>query len=193
MEDHGQNLALFQQIQCFSAPHRHLMGEYPVHLPALSDQVRMHIALQGDVGVGMSQQLAKGLYIAPRLQTGRCKGVAQRVRAYLPDGRLLQIRLNAFPIATGFGGFRFTAGQEPCSIAGASAQLFQHNKQLIRDWNFPAGGAGFRRLNDHLCMAVSTGNSADRPVDPQRAKFQVKITPLQAANLTNSKPQFQPQ
>ena len=153
----------------------------------------MYIALQGDVGVGVSQQLAKGLYIAPSLQAGRCKGVAQRVRAHLPDGRLLQIRLNAFPIATGFGGFRFAAGQEPCSIAGASAQLFQHNKQLLWEWNFTAGGAGFGCLDDHLCMAVSTGNSADRPIDVQRAKFQVKIAPLQAANLTNSKPQFQPQ
>ena len=36
MEDRGKNLALFQQIQCFSTPHRHLIGEYPVHLPALS-------------------------------------------------------------------------------------------------------------------------------------------------------------
>lgn len=88
----------------------------------------MHIALQGDVGVGVSQQLAKSLYIAPRLQTSGSKGVAQRVRVYLPDGRLLQIRLNAFPIAAGFGGFRFTAGQEPGSIAGASAQLFQHQQ-----------------------------------------------------------------
>ena len=153
----------------------------------------MHIALQGDVGVGMSQQFAEGLYIAPRLQAGRCKGVAQRVRAHLTDSRLLQICFDAFPIATGFGGLGLAAGQEPCSIAGASAQLFQHNKQLFRDWNFPAGGAGFRRLNDYLCMTVSTGNSADSPIDVQRAKFQVKIAPLQAANLTNSKPQFQPQ
>ena len=78
MEDHGKNLALFQQIQCFSTPHRHLIGEYPVHLPALSGQVRVHIALQGDVGVGVSQQFAEGLYIAPRLQAGRCKGVPLR-------------------------------------------------------------------------------------------------------------------
>ena len=152
----------------------------------------MHIALQGDVGVGVSQQLAKGLYIAPSLQAGRCKGVAQRVRAYLPDGRLLQIRLNAFPIAAGFGGLGLAAGQEPCSIAGASAQLFQHNKQLIRDWNFPAGGAGFRRLDDYLCMSISAGNSADCPADFQRSEFQVKITPLQAANLANTQTQFQP-
>ena len=69
----------------------------------------MYIALQSDVGVGMSQQLAKGLYIAPRLQTG---------------------------------------------------------------------GAGFGCLDDHLCMTVSTGNSADRPIDVQRAEFQVKIAPL---------------
>lgn len=169
------------------------MGEYPVHLPALSGQVRVHIALQGDVGVGMSQQFAEGLYITPRLQTGGSKSVSQRVRTYLPDGRLLQIRFDAFPIAAGFGWLGLAAGQEPCSIAGFSAQLFQHNKQLIRDWNFPAGGAGFGRLDDHLCMTVSAGNSADRPVDLQRAKFQVKIAPLQAANLTNSKPQFQPQ
>ena len=169
------------------------MGKYPIHLPTLSDQVRMHIALQGDVGVGMSQQLAKGLYIAPRLQTGRCKGVAQRVRAHLTDSRLLQIRFDAFPIAAGFGWLGLAAGQEPCSIAGASAHLFQQNKQLLWKWNFPAGGAGFGCLDDHLCMAVSTGNSADRPIDVQRAEFQVKIAPLQAADLTNSKPQFQPQ
>lgn len=121
MEDHGQNLALFQQIQRFSAPHRHLMGEYPVHLPALSGQVRVYIALQGDVGVGVSQQFAEGLYITPRLQTGGSKGVSQRVRTYLPDGRLLQIRFDAFPIAAGFGGLGLAAGQEPYSIAGASA------------------------------------------------------------------------
>ena len=107
MEGHGKNLALFQQIQCFSAPHRHLMGEYPVHLPTLSGQVRVHIALQGDVGVGVSQQFAEGLYIAPRLQTGRCKGMAQRVWTYLPDGRLFQIRLDAFPITAGLCRFGF--------------------------------------------------------------------------------------
>ena len=146
----------------------------------------MHIALQGDVGVSVSQQLAKSLYIAPRLQAGRCKGVAQCVRAHLTDSRLLQIRFDAFPIAAGFGGLGLAAGQEPYSIAGFSTQLFQHNKQLIRDWNFPAGGAGFGRLDDHLCMTVSAGNSADRPVDLQCAKFQVKITPLQAANLANT-------
>ena len=107
MEGHGQNLALFQQIQRFSAPHRHLMGEYSVHLPALSGQVRVHIALQGDVGVGVSQQFAEGLYLTPRLQTGGSQGVSQRVRTYLPDGRLFQIRLNAFPIATGLCRFGF--------------------------------------------------------------------------------------
>ena len=153
----------------------------------------MHIALQGDVGVGVSQQFAEGLYVAPRLQTGGSKGVSQRVRTYLPDGRLLQIRFDAFPVSAGFGGLGLAARQEPCSIAGFSAQLFQHNKQLYRDWNFPARSAGFGCLDDHLCMTVSTGNSADRPIDVQRAEFQVKIAPLQAANLTNSKPQFQPQ
>ena len=65
-------------------------------------------------------------------------------------------------------------------------QLFQHNKQLFREWNFTAGGAGFGRLDDHLCVTVSAGNSADRPIDVQRAEFQVKITPLQTANLTNT-------
>lgn len=128
MEGHGQNMALFYQIWCLPAPHRHLMGEYPVHLPTLSGQVRVHIALQGDVGVSVSQQFAEGLYIAPRLQAGRCKGVAQRVRAHLTDSRLLQIRFDAFPIAAGFGGLGLAAGQEPCSIAGASAQLFQHQR-----------------------------------------------------------------
>ena len=138
----------------------------------------MHIALQGDVGVGVSQQFAEGLYIAPRLQAGRCKGVAQCVRAHLTDSRLLQIRFDAFPIAAGFGGLGLVAGQKPCGIADTSTQFFQHNKQLLRDWNFPARGAGFRRLDDHLCMPIFTGNSADRPVDFQRSEFQVEIAPL---------------
>ena len=128
MEGHGQNMALFYQILRLPAPHRHLMGKYPIHLPALSGQVRVYIALQGDVGVGVSQQLAKSLYITPRLQTGGSKGVAQCVRAHLTDSRLLQIRFDAFPIAAGFGGLGLAVGQEPCSIAGASAQLFQHQQ-----------------------------------------------------------------
>ena len=84
------------------------MGENSIHLPALSGQVRVHIALQGDVGVGVSQQFAEGLYITPRLQTGGSKCVSQRVRAYLSDSRLLQIRFDAFPIAAGFGGLGFS-------------------------------------------------------------------------------------
>ena len=140
----------------------------------------------------MSQQLAEGLYIATRLQTGRCKGVSQRMRAHLPDSRLFQIYLDAFPIAAGFGGLGLVAGQKPCRITGISAQLFQHHKQLFRDWNFPAGGAGFRRLDDHLCMPVSAGNSADRPTDLQCAEFQVKVAPLQAADLTNTQTNSSP-
>ena len=104
--------------------------------------------------------------------------MAQRVRTYLPDSCLFQICLDAFPVAAGFGGLGLVTGQKPCSIADTSAQLFQHNKQLLWDWNFPAGGAGFRRLDDYLCMSISAGNSADRPIDLQRAKVQVKITPL---------------
>ena len=110
MEDHGYNPALFYQIQRFPAPHRHLMGEYSVHLPALSGQVRVYITLQGDVGVGVAQQFAEGLHIASCLQAGGSKGVAQHVRAYLPDSRLFQIYLDAFPIAAGFGGLGLVAG-----------------------------------------------------------------------------------
>ena len=55
MKDRGQNQTLFHQIHRFPAPHGHLMGEYSVHLPALSGQVRVHIALQSDIGVGVSQ------------------------------------------------------------------------------------------------------------------------------------------
>ena len=186
MEGHGQNLALFQQIQRLSTLYRHLMGEYPVHLPALSGQVRVHIALQGNVCISVSQQFAEGLYIAPCLQTGGSKSMTQRVWAHLPDGCLLQICLDAFPVTARFGGLGLISRQKPCRIAGISVQLFQHHKQLLRDWNFPAGGAGFRRLDDHLCMPVSAGNSADRPADLHCSEFQVEIAPLQAANLTNA-------
>ena len=54
MKDHGKKSTLFHQIYHFSTLHRHLMGEYPVHLLALSGQIRVHITLQGDVGIGVS-------------------------------------------------------------------------------------------------------------------------------------------
>ena len=97
---------------------------------------------------------------------------------------LFQICLDAFSVATGFGGLGLVARQKPCGIADTSTQFFQHNKQLLRDWNFPAGGAGFRRLDDYLCMSISAGNSADCPADFQRSEFQVKIT--------HCKPQISP-
>ena len=54
MEERRINHASLRHIQCVPAPHGHLMGENSVHLPALSGQVRVHIALQGDVGVSVS-------------------------------------------------------------------------------------------------------------------------------------------
>lgn len=54
MEERHRNRALLRCIYYIPAPHGHLMGENSVHLPALSGQVRVHIALQGDVGVSVS-------------------------------------------------------------------------------------------------------------------------------------------
>lgn len=54
MEERHRNRTLLRYIYYIPAPHGHLMGENPVHLPALSGQVRVHIALQGDVGVSVS-------------------------------------------------------------------------------------------------------------------------------------------
>ena len=54
MEERHRNRTLLRCICHIPAPHGHLMGENPVHLPALSGQVRVHIALQGDVGVSVS-------------------------------------------------------------------------------------------------------------------------------------------
>ncbi len=53
MEDYGRKSALFHQFRRFCALYGHLMREYPVHLPAFSGQVRVHITLQGNVGVGV--------------------------------------------------------------------------------------------------------------------------------------------
>jgi len=65
-----------------------------------------------------------------------------------------------------------------CRITGVSVQLFQHQQYLLWNRNFPAGGAGFGRLDDHLRVTISAGNSADRPVNFQRSEFQVEIAPL---------------
>ena len=48
-------------------------------------------------------------------------------------------------------------------------------------------------IDIHLCVTVSAGNSANRPIDLQCAVFQVEVTPLQAADLANTQTQFQPQ
>ena len=165
MEGHGQNLALFQQIQRFSAPHRYLMGEYPVHLPALSGQVRVHIALQGDVGVGMSQQFAEGLYIAPRLQTGRCKGMTKRMRMRLMDTGFFQIAVNALTVASRFDWLFLIARKKPRSAAEIFRQLLQNTKQRFWKWNLTMGILGLGRLNDDFCVAISTRNPSHCPLD----------------------------
>ena len=54
MEERKTNHAQLRHIYHIPAPHGHLMGENSVHLPALSGQIRVHIALQGDVGVSVS-------------------------------------------------------------------------------------------------------------------------------------------
>ena len=54
MEERRINHAPLRHIYHVPAPDGHLMGENSVHLPALSGQVRVHIALQGDVGVSVS-------------------------------------------------------------------------------------------------------------------------------------------
>ena len=54
MEERQRNRASLRHILHVPAPHGHLMGENSVHLPALSGQVRVHIALQGDVGVSVA-------------------------------------------------------------------------------------------------------------------------------------------
>ena len=54
MEERRRNRTILRYILNISAPHGHLMGENSVHFPALSGQVRVHIALQGDVGVSVS-------------------------------------------------------------------------------------------------------------------------------------------
>ena len=55
MKGSDQNQALFRRILHCSALYGHRMGEYSVHLPAHSGQVRVYIALQGDVGIGVTQ------------------------------------------------------------------------------------------------------------------------------------------
>lgn len=54
MEERKRNHATLRHIYHVPAPHGHLMGENSVHLPALSGQIRVHITLQGDVGIGVS-------------------------------------------------------------------------------------------------------------------------------------------
>ena len=54
MEERQRNHASIRHIYRAPTPHGHLIGENSVHLPALSGQVRVHIALQGDVGVSVS-------------------------------------------------------------------------------------------------------------------------------------------
>ena len=54
MEERRRNYAPLRHIWNAPALYGHLMGENSVHLPALSGQVRVHIALQGDVSVSVS-------------------------------------------------------------------------------------------------------------------------------------------
>ena len=69
------------------------------------------------------------------------RGILKSGIFHLSNGEIRVISFDAFPVAAGFGGLRLAAGKEPCSISGASAQLFGIISALGVE--FPGGRCGF--------------------------------------------------
>ena len=113
----------------------------------------------------MTQQFAQGFNVAMRLQTGRCKGVAKRMRMRLMDTGFFQIAVNALTVASRFDWLFLIARKKPRSAAEIFRQLLQNTKQRFWKWNLTMGILGLGRLNDDFCVAISTRNPSHCPLD----------------------------
>ena len=107
----------------------------------------------------MTQQFAQGFNVAMRLQAGRCKGVAKRMRMRLMDTGFFQIAVNALTVASRFDWLFLIARKKPRSAAEIFRQLLQNTKQRFWKWNLTMGVLGLGGLNDDFCVAISTKRS----------------------------------
>ena len=88
------------------------MGEYSVHLPALSCQVRVHIALQSDVGVSESKPTEPRCY-------------RKSIKAYLKQSTIRQVRPHALRHT-----FATTCLQAGCDVKTLSELLGHANANI---------------------------------------------------------------
>lgn len=114
----------------------------------------------------------------------------QRMRMHFSHSCLLQIELDALAVAARLDGLFRAAGEKPCLRAYVATQLAQQSKELLRDRYLSAGTSCLWRLYEYFCVSVPAVDAAHSAANGQRARRQIEIAPLQAADLADTQSQL---
>ena len=112
-----------------------------LHLEFFAFHVGVDVPLESDVRVGVAQYFAQRFDVAPGLQAGGGKGVAQGMGMHPPDACPAQIALNTLAVAAWLHRLLGIAGEKPDVWLCIAPQLAQQNCQVVRNGDFQIGRA----------------------------------------------------
>ena len=137
----------------------------------------MHISIQRNTGICVSQQFTQRLCIKPMGNTICSISVPKQMKWNLPDTTKFQDFLKPILHGSRFCRFAFPSNQVQKILPFF---LLQQCQQEGRNRNCPHRSSAFWRANQHLRAAISI-NSLHRSFYRKRSIFKVNIAPLQAA------------
>ena len=137
----------------------------------------MHISIQSNTGISVSQQFTQRLCIKSMGNTICSISVSKQMKWNLPDTTEFQDFLKPILHRSRFCRFAFPSNQVQKIL---SFFLLQQCQQEGRNRNCPHRSSAFGRANQYLRTAISI-NSLHRSFYRKRSVFKVNIAPLQAA------------
>ena len=140
----------------------------------------MHISIQSNTGISVSQQFTQRLCIKPMGNTICSISVPKQMKWDLPDTTKFQDFLKPILHGSRFCRFAFPSNQVQKIL---SLFLFQQCQQEGRNRNCPHRSSAFWGANQYLRAAISI-DSLHRSFYRKCSVFKVNIAPLQATQFT---------
>ena len=151
----------------------------PLYIFLLHLHRRMHISIQSNTGISVSQQFTQRLCIKPMGNTICGISVSKQMKWDLPDTTEFQDFLKPILHRSRFCRFVFSSNQVQKILP---LFLFQQCQQEGRNRNCSRGSSAFGRADQYLRTAISI-NSLHRSFYRKCSVFKVNIAPLQAAQF----------
>lgn len=154
-----------------------------VQTAALYLHSRMHISVQGDTDIGMSQKLADTLDIRSAVDAVCCKGMTQDVEMGIPD--FCRTQIGAEPVLIGSGIHTVLSIEHIKTFLTERKHDFQ---KMIRQGNLPFGADCFRgALHKHgFFILHRLPDPLYGTSDMKGLIFKIYILPFQGTDLTQS-------